>query len=115
VNNAGAAWGAAFADFPEAGWDKVVDLNMKTPFFLTQALHKDLLAGAASGHAAKVINTAIAPGAFASDMNRDARDHADTVAQRIPIGRTRIYSRESCERINPKNQKKATRRWLFKL
>jgi NAD(P)-dependent dehydrogenase (short-subunit alcohol dehydrogenase family) len=132
VNNAGAAWAAAFDDFPETGWDKVVDLNMKTPFFLTQALHKDLLAGAASGHAAKVINiasidgvsvnpmetysyaaskaglihltrrmalrlardgiivTAIAPGAFASDMNRDARDHADTVAQRIPVGRVGV-------------------------
>jgi NAD(P)-dependent dehydrogenase (short-subunit alcohol dehydrogenase family) len=37
VNNAGAAWGAPFDEFPEAGWDKVVDLNMKTPFFLTQA------------------------------------------------------------------------------
>jgi NAD(P)-dependent dehydrogenase (short-subunit alcohol dehydrogenase family) len=31
--------------------------------------------------------TAIAPGAFASDMNKDARDHADTVSQRIPAGR----------------------------
>ena len=39
VNNAGAAWGADFDEFPESGWDKVVDLNMKTPFFLTQALH----------------------------------------------------------------------------
>jgi NAD(P)-dependent dehydrogenase (short-subunit alcohol dehydrogenase family) len=38
VNNAGAAWGAPFDDFPESGWDKVVDLNMKAPFFLTQAL-----------------------------------------------------------------------------
>jgi len=38
VNNAGAAWGANFEDFPEAGWDKVMDLNVKSPFFLTQAL-----------------------------------------------------------------------------
>ena len=38
VNNAGAAWLAEFDAFPEKGWDKVVDLNMKTPFFLTQAL-----------------------------------------------------------------------------
>src|SRR4051794_37959250 len=29
VNNAGAAWGEEFDSFPEAGWDKVVDLNMK--------------------------------------------------------------------------------------
>ena len=39
VNNAGAAWGAPFDEFPESGWDKVMDLNLKSPFFLTQALH----------------------------------------------------------------------------
>src|SRR5258708_7979521 len=42
VNNAGAAWGAEFDEFPESGWDKVMDLNIKTPFFLTQALHAAL-------------------------------------------------------------------------
>src|ERR1700693_1677885 len=33
VNNAGAAWLAKFDEFPEKGWDKVMDLNVKTPFF----------------------------------------------------------------------------------
>jgi NAD(P)-dependent dehydrogenase (short-subunit alcohol dehydrogenase family) len=33
LNNAGAAWGAAFDEFPESGWDKVVNLNLKSPFF----------------------------------------------------------------------------------
>src|SRR3546814_10697916 len=46
VNNAGAAWGEPFEDFPEAGWDKVMDLNVKSPFFLTQALHPALKAAA---------------------------------------------------------------------
>jgi NAD(P)-dependent dehydrogenase (short-subunit alcohol dehydrogenase family) len=129
VNNAGAAWGAPFDEFPESGWDKVVDLNLKTPFFLTQALHGALKAAAARGPRAKVIHiasidgvsvnpqetysyaaskaglihltrrmalrlapdgivvSAIAPGAFASDMNRDARDRGDEIAQRIPAGR----------------------------
>ena len=128
VNNAGAAWGESFDTFPEKGWDKVVDLNLKTPFFLTQALHEPLRKAAAS-RPAKVINVAsidgisvnpwetysyaaskaglihltrrmslrlvhdnivvsgIAPGAFASDMNRDARDHGEEVARRIPSGR----------------------------
>jgi len=128
VNNAGAAWGAPFDAFPESGWDKVVDLNLKTPFFLTQALH-DHLRKAGKSHAAKVINiasidgvsvnpmetysyaaskaglihmtrrmalhlvkdnivvTAIAPGAFASDMNKEARDHAAEVSAHIPAGR----------------------------
>src|SRR3982751_2460939 len=128
VNNAGAAWGAPYDEFPESGWDKVVDLNLKTPFFLTQAL-TPMLKKAATDHLAKVINiasidgisvnpqetysyaaskagliqltrrmalrlakehvivSAIAPGAFASEMNRDAPDRADAVKARIPSGR----------------------------
>ena len=39
VNNAGAAWGEPFAEFTEAGWDRTMDLNVKTPFFLTQKLY----------------------------------------------------------------------------
>jgi 2-deoxy-D-gluconate 3-dehydrogenase len=129
VNNAGAAWGAPFEDFPESGWDKVLNLNLKSPFFLTQALHGALAAGASPEKPAKVINiasidgirlnpqetysyhaskagliyltrrlaarlisdnivvTAIAPGAFASEMNREARDRGDEIAQRIPSRR----------------------------
>jgi NAD(P)-dependent dehydrogenase (short-subunit alcohol dehydrogenase family) len=34
-----------------------------------------------------IVVTGIAPGAFASEMNRDARDHGDAVAKRIPQGR----------------------------
>ena len=106
----------------------MVDLNLKTPFFLTQAL-TPMLKKAATDHLAKVINiasidgisvnpqetysyaaskagliqltrrmalrlaqerivvSAIAPGAFASDMNKDARDHGDEVEGRIPAGR----------------------------
>jgi NAD(P)-dependent dehydrogenase (short-subunit alcohol dehydrogenase family) len=129
VNNAGAAWGADFDEFPESGWDKVTNLNLKTPFFLTKALAALLRAAASAERPAKVINiasidgifvnpmetysyaaskaglihltrrmaaklisdhvvvTAIAPGPFASDMNRAARDHADDVATRVPSGR----------------------------
>ena len=56
VNNAGAAWGAEYTEFPEAGWDKVMDLNVKTPFFLTQKLHTLLTAAATADRPAKVIN-----------------------------------------------------------
>lgn len=58
VNNAGAAWLAEFDAFPEKGWDKVVDLNMKTPFFLTQVLAPLLRAAASPERPAKVINIA---------------------------------------------------------
>ena len=129
VNNAGAAWGANFEEFPESGWDKVMNLNLKSPFFLTQALHGALKAGAQPDRPAKVINiasidgiklnpmetysyhasksaliyltrrlaarlirdrivvSAIAPGPFASEMNRAARDMSDEVARRVPLGR----------------------------
>ena len=129
VNNAGAAWGAPFEDFPESGWDKVLNLNLKSPFFLTQALHGALAAAATPEKPSKVINiasidgirlnpqetysyhaskagliyltrrlaarliadnivvSAIAPGAFASEMNRDARDHGEAIARRIPSRR----------------------------
>ena len=55
VNNAGAAWGAPFDEFPEPGWDKVFNINVKAPFFLTQALHAELKAAARPEQPAKVI------------------------------------------------------------
>src|SRR5262249_23973255 len=129
INNAGAAWGAPFEEFPENGWDKVMDLNVKSPFFLTQALHGALKVAASQARPAQAINiasidgirlnpwetysyhaskssllyltkrmaarlikdnivvTAIAPGPFASEMNKVARDHADAVAARTPARR----------------------------
>lgn len=129
VNNAGAAWAEPFETFPEKGWDKVMDLNVKSPFFLTQALHEALKTAASAAQPAKVINitsidglrlnpwetysyhasksaliyltkrmaarlvrdhinvTSIAPGAFASEMNKAARDHGDTIAKAIPARR----------------------------
>ncbi|HEX2593642.1 MAG TPA: SDR family NAD(P)-dependent oxidoreductase, partial [Rhizomicrobium sp.] len=65
-NNAGAAWGAPFAEFPESGWDKVMDLNVKTPFFLTQQLHAALKAAASPEHLAKVIMIASIDGIAAN-------------------------------------------------
>jgi len=56
VNNAGAAWGEPFEVFPELGWDKVMDLNVKSPFFLTQSLFEPLKAAASQDRPAKVIN-----------------------------------------------------------
>jgi 2-deoxy-D-gluconate 3-dehydrogenase len=129
INNAGAAWGADFDEFPEHGWDKVMNVNLKSPFFLTQALHEALRKAGSHERPAKVINiasidgirlnpqdtysyhaskagliyltrrmaarlardhivvSAIAPGPFASDMNRNARDRPDEIAARTPMRR----------------------------
>ncbi len=58
INNAGAAWGANYDDFPESGWDKVIDLNLKTPFFLTQKLTPLLEKKATSEDPSRVVNIA---------------------------------------------------------
>ncbi len=68
VNNAGSAWGADFDEFPESGWDKVMNLNVKTPFFLTKALAAPLRAAASAEKPAKVINIASIDGIFVSPM-----------------------------------------------
>jgi NAD(P)-dependent dehydrogenase (short-subunit alcohol dehydrogenase family) len=56
INNAGAAWAAPFDDFPEEGWDKVMNINLKSVFFLTQKMTPLLRAGACAERPAKVIN-----------------------------------------------------------
>jgi NAD(P)-dependent dehydrogenase (short-subunit alcohol dehydrogenase family) len=129
VNNAGAAWGAPFDEFPENGWDKVFNINVKAPFFLTQALHAELKAAGRPERPAKVICigsvnglavsswetysyqaskaavhhlarrmaarliadnivvNAIAPGAFATKLNRAARERPDDYSVSIPARR----------------------------
>ncbi len=67
-NNAGASWGAPFDDFPEAGWDKVMDLNVKSIFFLTQRLIKLLEAAATPDDFAKVINIGSIDGQRVSEV-----------------------------------------------
>ncbi|MEM8771045.1 MAG: SDR family oxidoreductase [Pseudomonadota bacterium] len=129
VNNAGAAWGEPFETYPEKGWDKTMDLNVKSLFYLTQAMYVAMKNAASAERPGKVINIAsidgvkinpwetyayqaskaavihltrrlaarlikddicvsgIAPGAFASDMNKATRDAPDAVAKMIPAQR----------------------------
>ena len=56
VNNAGATWGAPLEEFPAAAWDKVVDLNLKAPFFLVRAFLPLLTAAGTADDPARVIN-----------------------------------------------------------
>ena len=69
VNNAGANWGAPLSEFPASAWDKVLDLNLKSPFFLTRALLPQLLAAAAPGDPARVINIGPIDGIQAPILN----------------------------------------------
>jgi len=56
VNNAGVSWGAPLAEFPEKGWDKVMDTNVKGVFFLIQQLLPLLEAGATADDPSRIIN-----------------------------------------------------------
>jgi NAD(P)-dependent dehydrogenase (short-subunit alcohol dehydrogenase family) len=56
VNNAGATWGAPLEEFPENGWDKVMDTNVKGIFFLTQKMLPLLRKSANAEDPARVIN-----------------------------------------------------------
>ncbi len=55
VNNAGATWGAPLEKFPESGWDKVMNLNVKTAFLLTRAALPLLEAAASAESPARII------------------------------------------------------------
>jgi len=56
VNNAGATWGAPLGELPESGWDKIMAINLKSPFFLTQALLPLLENAASHQDPSRVIN-----------------------------------------------------------
>jgi NAD(P)-dependent dehydrogenase (short-subunit alcohol dehydrogenase family) len=56
VNNAGATWGAPLEEFPASAWDKVVNLNLKAPFFLVQGFLPLLEAAASDDDPARVVN-----------------------------------------------------------
>jgi NAD(P)-dependent dehydrogenase (short-subunit alcohol dehydrogenase family) len=58
VNNAGTTWGAPLGEFPESGWSKTLDLNLKAPFFLVQELLPLLGRGASRQAPARIINIA---------------------------------------------------------
>ncbi|MGC4250952.1 MAG: SDR family oxidoreductase, partial [Sphingobium sp.] len=56
INNAGAVWAAPLAEYPESGWDKVYDLNVKANFFLIQQLLPMLEKSASHEDPARIIN-----------------------------------------------------------
>jgi NAD(P)-dependent dehydrogenase (short-subunit alcohol dehydrogenase family) len=62
VNNAGATWGAPYDSYPEDAWDKVMDINLKSVFYLTQLLTSKLKAAASHESPARVINIASVDG-----------------------------------------------------
>ena len=68
INNAGASWSASIEDFPENGWDKVMDINIKSVFFTIQKFLPLLKAAGNSDQPARVINIASINGLRNSGM-----------------------------------------------
>src|SRR3546814_3152478 len=58
VNNAGAAWGEPIDEYSESGWDKVMNINLKGPFFVTQKMLPLLRKAGTYEDPARVINIA---------------------------------------------------------
>lgn len=56
VNNAGVTWGAPLDTFPEVGWDKVMDTNVKGVFYTIQKLLPLLEAAGTADDPARVVN-----------------------------------------------------------
>jgi NAD(P)-dependent dehydrogenase (short-subunit alcohol dehydrogenase family) len=68
VNNAGATWGEPLETFPDAAWDKVLDLNLKSPFWLVQALLPALRRAGTADDPARVVNVGSIDGIHVSKL-----------------------------------------------
>ena len=68
VNNAGVAWGEPFEKFSEKGWDRVMNLNAKSVFFLTQKMMPLLKCSATAEDPSRVINITSILGARSDPM-----------------------------------------------
>ena len=70
VNNAGATWGApSMEEFPSSAWDKVLDLNLKAPFFLTRAFLPLLEEAGSDEDPARVVNVGSIDGLHVPPMH----------------------------------------------
>jgi NAD(P)-dependent dehydrogenase (short-subunit alcohol dehydrogenase family) len=68
VNNAGATWGEPLATFPDSAWDKVIDLNLKSPFWMVQALLPALRKAGTFDDPARIINVGSIDGIHVSPL-----------------------------------------------
>jgi glucose 1-dehydrogenase len=91
VNNAGMEKGADFWEVTEADYDKVLDVNLKGPFFLTQYFVQKLLAATKPG---RIINI--------SSVHEDmAMPHFSTYC--ASKGGLRMLARNLAVELGPKN------------
>lgn len=68
VNNAGATWGEPLETFPAAAWDRVLDLNVKSPFWMVQSVLPALRKAGTQDDPARIINIGSIDGIHVSPM-----------------------------------------------
>lgn len=72
INNAGANWSAPFKEYPEMGYEKVMNINLKPIFFLIQAFLPLLEKAATLETPARVINIGSIDGLRVSQIDNSA-------------------------------------------
>ena len=90
VNNAGATWGEPLESFPGSAWDKVLDLNLKSPFFLTRAFLPLLEEAGTHDDPARVINIGSIDGLHVPPMNTFSYSSSKAAVHHL----TRVLAKE---------------------
>ena len=93
INNAGASWGEPYAEYAEKGWDKVMDLNVKSVFYLTQKLTPLLKSAGNQEDPSRVINIGSVDGlnvpvieAYAYGTSKAAVHHLTRIMAKRLVG-----------------------------
>ena len=90
VNNAGATWGEPLETFPESAWDKVLDLNLKSPFFLTRAFLPLLEEAGTHDDPARIINIGSIDGLHVPPMSTYSYSSSKAALHQL----TRVLAKE---------------------
>lgn len=90
VNNAGTTWGEALESFPDSAWDRVLDLNVKSPFWLVQALLAALRKAGTADDPARVINVGSCDGIHVSPLPTYSYSSSKAAIHQL----TRVLARE---------------------
>jgi NAD(P)-dependent dehydrogenase (short-subunit alcohol dehydrogenase family) len=93
VANAGATWGAPYEDYPDAAWAKVMDLNVRHVFNLTQRLTPLLARAARPGDPSRVVTIASVDGVRATQTAGPTAAFAYTVSKGAVVHLTKALCR----------------------
>ncbi len=95
VNNAGAAWGAPFGEYPVEGWDKVMNVNVRSIYYLTEALADHLRGAGTAVDPSRVINIGSVDGMRACELEHYAYSTSKAAVHHL--------TRQLAKRLLPEN------------